>query len=68
MKRYGNEPTKLVLNQTAQRVYNNTDPLDIYELDNGTYKITGCLEADNLTAEQVNTALIEFAKETEEAR
>ena len=61
MKIYGNEPTELKLSDKSQEVYNNTDPLHIYEKlqDGGTYlyDITGCIEMNDLTENGLNEAL-----------
>lgn len=56
MKHYGNEKTNLTLTEKAFTNYSNADPLDIYEkeADNGfVYRITGIIEADDLTAAEV---------------
>ena len=64
MKRtYGNERTSLYLTPKAAEVYADSDPLVIVEYDTEEglrYDITGILEADNLTEEEVNEMLEEF--------
>lgn len=63
MKHFGFEPTNLILSKDAQSIYDDTDPIDIYEADDGTYSIRGAIEADGLTAAEVNSALIALAAE-----
>ena len=62
-KRYGCQETALHLSPEAQRVYNETDPIDIFENENGLYTLTGAIVAENLTEGQVNDALISLACE-----
>lgn len=60
MKHYGSQRTHLKLTQKAFRAYSNTDPLDICEIESAgcyRYKMTGVIEGDDLTAEEVNEML-----------
>lgn len=63
-KRYGFQKTVLHLSEEAQKVYDEIDPLTIYENENGLYTITGAIEAENLTEGEVNDALIDFGCES----
>lgn len=60
-KRYGDTKTKLELTEKARRAYNEYSPLSIYETedDDGvlSYRIDGCVEAYNLTEDEVNETL-----------
>lgn len=56
-KRFGDTKTKLTLTDKAQRFYNQTDPINIYEREDGLYDIDGFSAAEGLTAEEVNTTL-----------
>ena len=60
MKIYGNEKTGLDLSSHAAIVYSEITPLQIIENDDGTYSIRGCIEDDNLTAQEVNDLLEDF--------
>ena len=64
MKIYGNENTDLTLSDKAFAVYSETDPLRIMEEDDGTYTITGVIDRNGMTAEQVNRVLESFSDET----
>ena len=61
MKRYGNDQTNLVLTGLAKKVYAQTDPLRIDEIEtedgNYRYSISGCIESSGLTADEVVKAL-----------
>ena len=61
-KRYGCQNTALQLSPEAQKVYNETDPLDIFENENGLYTLTGAIVAENLTEGEVNDALISLGE------
>jgi hypothetical protein len=64
MKRYGNEKTKLFLTEKAEAVYSDSDPLEILERETPyglRYDLRGVLEADGLTAEEVNRTLEDLA-------
>lgn len=57
---YGNTATSLTLNRLACIVYRDSDPLTITEYDSDTgplYRLSGIIEADNLTADDVNDIL-----------
>ena len=59
---YGNTATSLDLNRLAYIVYRDSDPLTIteYDTDSGLrYRLSGIIEADNLTADEVNDMLTE---------
>jgi hypothetical protein len=55
------------LSELASRVYRTTDPLDIIEVvdesDNKIYFVRGCIEADNLTFDELDKLLTDFGKE-----
>lgn len=59
-RKYGSQRTNLTLCPLAQKVYDETDPLNIYEEESGLYTMTGVLEYDHLTERQVNEILIEY--------
>ncbi len=61
-KRYGCQETALHLSPEAQKIYNDTDPLNIFENENGLYTLTGAIEAENLTEGEVNDALISLGE------
>ena len=73
MKRYGSGKTHLSrLTEEAERVYNVTEPLEIWELVfeelNGDrtyyYTTTGAIKTDRLLTEgELNQMLINFGKE-----
>lgn len=56
-KRYGDTRTNLKLTDKAQIGYDMSDPISIYEMPDGSYIMTGVIEADNLTEEDVNNKL-----------
>lgn len=66
-KRYGDARTNLILTEKAQKVYNVTDPIDIYEReekdDELVYSMRGVIVKDDLSADDVNQILEEFADE-----
>lgn len=62
-RRYGDVSTNLVLTEKAYNVYIDTDPLSIYEREDGSYDMEGCIEARGLTAEQVNGILEDLDEE-----
>lgn len=60
MKRYGNEKTALELTPRAAAIYADSDPLEILERETPEglrYDLRGVIEADGLTAQQVNAEL-----------
>ena len=64
MKRYGDVKTSLTLSDKAQRIYSISDPLDIYEHDDGTYSMRGCgCDGSGYAAEDVIRILEELADE-----
>lgn len=63
-KVYGNEPTSLTLSEKASAVYECTDPLEIRENEDGTYKIAGNLDRICASAEAVNHYLEEVYDDT----
>ena len=59
-KRYGDTRTHLELTEKARRAYDEYSPLNIYETetdDGYSYEITGCVEAHDLTEQDVNDIL-----------
>jgi hypothetical protein len=66
-KRYGDTSTNLILTEKAQKVYNVTDPIDIYEReekdDELVYSMRGVIVKDDLSADDVNQILEGFADE-----
>lgn len=60
MKRYGWTNTNLRLTAKAQEAYDNINPLEIWETDNGAFFIRGAYWWDNLTEEDVNDILEEL--------
>ena len=64
MKRYGDTKTALNLTEKAFAAYSETDPLDIYEHDDGSYSMRGACEFNNLTAADVNDILEDFYDQT----
>ena len=62
-KRYGDTSTNLTLTEKAYNVYSDTDPLSIYEREDGFYDMEGVVEARGLTAEQVNGILEDLDEE-----
>lgn len=62
-KRYGDTNTVLSLSDKAWRCYSDTEPLDIFEEDNGTYTMTGVIEQTGLTADEVNEWLEDLEDE-----
>lgn len=66
-KRYGDTRTNLILTEKAQKVYNVTDPIDIYEQEEKddvlVYSMRGVIVKDDLSADDVNQILEEFADE-----
>lgn len=69
IKQYGNTKTKLSLTERAYDIYRDTDPLDIWEVEdedgNCTYSIRGAIEADDLTADEVSEYIEVLADELE---
>ena len=68
-KVYGCDNTNLTLTKEAQRVYNDISPIKIIEIetdDGYTYTIKGAIEADNMTADEVNQFLVELGQVEEE--
>jgi hypothetical protein len=70
MKIYGNEKTRLELTEKAQRIYSESDPLQIIEQDDGTYSARGIIDRDGMTAAEVNKMLEDMSDDItrEEAR
>ncbi len=66
-KRYGDTRTDLTLTEKAQKVYDVTDPIDIYEREEDddvfVYTMRGVIVKDDLSADDVNQILEEFADE-----
>lgn len=66
MKTYGSEKTSLDLTKVARSVYSESDPLTITEIEreDGTlrYNLSGIIERDDLTADEVNAALEALAE------
>ncbi len=64
-KRYGDTRTDLTLTDKAQKVYNVTDRIDIYERevddDVFVYTMRGVIVEDDISADEVNQILEEFA-------
>lgn len=65
-KTYGNTKTHLTLSAKAQRAYDQTDPLQILEHEDGTYSIRGIEDRDSMTAADVNEWLEDLADEISE--
>lgn len=57
MKKFGDTKTNLTLTERAFEVYSNTSPLDICEMPDGTYKMTGAIERENMSEADVNEVL-----------
>ena len=60
-KKYGSQNTNLVLTKKADKFYSETDPLNIFENEDGTYRTTGFLEATFENAAGLNAALEDMA-------
>lgn len=64
---YGWTRTVLKLSKEAQAIYNETDPLQILEIEDEdgaiTYTMTGCMEATDRSAEDVEAILISLGEE-----
>ena len=64
-KRYGDTRTDLTLTEKAQKVYDVTDPIDIYEREEDddvfVYTMRGVIVEDDISADEVNQILEEFA-------
>lgn len=67
-KKYGFQKTHLELCPLAQKAYDDIDPINIYEDENGLYTITGAIEKDHLTSRQVNELLIDYCVPEEEQK
>ena len=70
-KIYGKDKTNLKLTELAQKVYNETQPLEIREFytpDGYMYDINGAIEGDFLTELAVNLALEGYAEQEEDRR
>ena len=69
-KRYGDTKTHLDLSARAREAYDEYSPLSIYERevddDEYRYDISGCIDAHDLTAEQVNEELESLLDDGEE--
>lgn len=57
MKKYGDVKTNLTLTEKALDAYNETNPLYIYEMDDGTYSMRGLFKFDGMTEKEVNNFL-----------
>lgn len=64
MKRFGDTKTSLTLTEKAQIAYNETDPLDIYEVEDGTFEVDGVMRLFNCTADDINNYLEELYYDT----
>ena len=65
-REYGRDNTNLELSDKAEKVYADTDPLKIVEtMSDGdyVYAISGVVDRDGMTAEDVNDLLESFANE-----
>lgn len=58
---YGWDNTNLTLTEKAHEVYSNSDPIEIKEFDDGYYSISGIIDRDGMTADEVNELLEELA-------
>lgn len=59
----------LKLSELANKVYLNTDPMEIEEVeteDGYRYNITGCMEVSGLTESEVNEAIEDWIEEIDE--
>lgn len=67
IRTYGFTRTHLQLSDAAQKVYNETDPLQIVEIESGggslRYNLSGCIEATGISADEVEDLLISFGEE-----
>lgn len=64
-KRFGSEQTKLELSDRAYEVYCGYSPLDIFERETEeglVYFLRGCVEADDLTADELDEMLVELGE------
>ena len=57
MKKYGEGKTKLLLTEKALDAYNNTDPLHIFEMADGTYTMKGVFDFEGMSEKEVNEFL-----------
>ena len=60
MKIYGNDKTHLTMTKRAQAFYDCTDPITIEEIetdDGYLYNVSGVLERDCMTEDELNAAL-----------
>lgn len=63
MKKYGATTTNLKLTEKAEKIYSVTEPCEIieHETEDGyRYSISGIIEAENLTNEQINEIFLEM--------
>jgi topoisomerase IA-like protein len=60
-KKYGSQNTNLVLTKKADEFYGETDPLNIFEYNDGTYKTTGFINATFKNADELNKSLEDMA-------
>lgn len=67
---YGWTRTVLQLSKEAQAIYNETDPLQILEIEDEdgaiSYDMNGCIEATGISADEVEAILISFGEDDEE--
>lgn len=51
------------LSNKAMEFYNETDPLDVYELEDGRFIVNGCIEGDFGNLEAMEAGFLEIRKE-----
>lgn len=70
IRTYGWTRTELKLSKEAQAIYNETDPLQIIEVESAdgslSYNLIGCIEATGISAEEVEDLLISFGEPDED--
>ena len=72
--RYGDDKTRLTLSEKAERICSETDPLNIYELDNAEwvdgceakYIVTGVIEKAFSNQDELNQYLEEYWDDLED--
>lgn len=51
------------LSEKALKVYSSSDPINIYKCNDGTFWIRGLIARDDMTLQELNNTLENFAEE-----
>jgi hypothetical protein len=60
-RKYGSQNTNLILTTKADKFYSETDPLNIFEHEDGTYTVTGLFNGTFENAKTLNDELEAYA-------